>query len=106
MNNHDKIYIEEYSGMVSSSITRKLQLEGYKHLITQNSEQFNLRNQQKVDIFFASEQLEFVFLAATGTPRRMDVQRIHKLGWKYKISFEEGMDNTIAILEEELMKIK
>ena len=40
-----------------------------------------------------------------GTPRKlMDVQKIHKLGWKSKISFEQGIDSVIIILEEELRK--
>jgi len=42
-----------------------------------------------------------------GTPRKLiDVSRINKLGWKYQISFEEGIDQTIAILEEELQKFQ
>jgi len=42
-----------------------------------------------------------------GTPRKlMDVSKINKLGWKYQISFEEGIDQTIAILEEELQKFQ
>ena len=41
-----------------------------------------------------------------GTPRKlMDVQKIHQLGWQHKISFEDGIDSTIAILEEELSKV-
>jgi GDP-L-fucose synthase len=41
-----------------------------------------------------------------GTPRKlMDVTKIHSLGWKHKISFTEGIDKMIAILEEELQKI-
>ena len=41
-----------------------------------------------------------------GTPRKlMDATKIHNLGWKHKISFAEGIDKTIASLEEELQKI-
>ena len=41
-----------------------------------------------------------------GTPRKlMDVTKIHNLGWKHKISFSEGIDKMIIILEEELQKI-
>ena len=42
-----------------------------------------------------------------GTPRKlMDVTKIHKLGWEHQISFEEGIDQIILILKEELQKIK
>ncbi|MEE2700018.1 MAG: GDP-L-fucose synthase [Bacteroidota bacterium] len=42
-----------------------------------------------------------------GTPRKlMDVQKIHQLGWRHKVSFEEGIDSTITILEGELRKFK
>ena len=34
----------------------------------------------------------------------MDVTKINNLGWKYEISFAEGIDKTITILEEELQK--
>lgn len=41
-----------------------------------------------------------------GTPRKlMDVQKIHQLGWQHKISFEDGINSTIAILEQELSKV-
>ena len=41
-----------------------------------------------------------------GTPRKlMDVTKIHNLGWKHKISFSEGIDKMVTILEEELQKI-
>lgn len=42
-----------------------------------------------------------------GTPRKlMDITKIHNLGWKHEISFTEGMDKMIAILEEELQKFQ
>ena len=42
-----------------------------------------------------------------GTPRKlMDVTKIHNLGWKHEIYFAEGIDKTIAILEEELQKFQ
>ena len=42
-----------------------------------------------------------------GTPRKlMDVSRINKLGWEYQISFEEGINQMIAILEEEVQKFQ
>jgi len=42
-----------------------------------------------------------------GTPRKlMDVTKINKLGWKYQIPFEQGIDKTISIVEEELQKFQ
>ncbi|QJD96960.1 GDP-L-fucose synthase [Mucilaginibacter robiniae] len=59
-----KIYIAGHRGMVGSAIVRKLQAEGYQHLITRTSSELDLRNQQQVQDFFAREQPEYVFLAA------------------------------------------
>ena len=50
--------------MVGSAIVRKLQAEGYTTIITRTSSELDLRNQGAVVDFFASEQPEFVFLAA------------------------------------------
>lgn len=50
--------------MVGSAIYRKLQKEGYTNLLTRTSAELDLRNQQAVTDFFASEKPEYVFLAA------------------------------------------
>ena len=50
--------------MVGSAIYRKLQKEGYNNLLTRTSAELDLRNQQAVTDFFASEKPEYVFLAA------------------------------------------
>ena len=40
-----------------------------------------------------------------GTPRKlMDVRKINSLGWKHSISFNDGIDQIIEILEDELRK--
>jgi GDP-L-fucose synthase len=59
-----KIYVAGHRGMVGSAITRKLQQEGYNHIITRTSAELDLRNQQAVTDFFAAEKPEYVFLAA------------------------------------------
>lgn len=64
MNKLDKIYIAGHNGMVGSAIVRKLQLLGFQNLILKTSSQLDLRNQQKVNAFFALEKPDFVFLAA------------------------------------------
>ena len=50
--------------MVGSAIVRKLQAEGFEHIITRTSKELDLRNQASVMDFFAAEKPEFVFLAA------------------------------------------
>jgi len=64
LNKTAKIYIAGHRGLVGSAIVRKLQAEGFNNLITRTRDELDLRNQAAVDAFFASEQPEYVFLAA------------------------------------------
>ena len=50
--------------MVGSAIYRKLENEGYTRIITRNSAELDLRDQQAVEEFFKTEEPEYVFLAA------------------------------------------
>lgn len=60
----DKIYVAGHRGMVGSAIVRNLQAAGYKNIVTRTSRELDLRQQTAVDQFFASEQPDYVFLAA------------------------------------------
>ena len=64
MKKDSKIYIAGHRGMVGSAIHRKLQSEGYTNFILRSSSELDLRNQQAVSDFFATEKPEYVFLAA------------------------------------------
>jgi GDP-L-fucose synthase len=64
MNTQDKIYIAGHRGMVGSAIERKLRKEGFNNIITKTSKELDLRNQQQVNDFFATEKPNYVFLAA------------------------------------------
>lgn len=64
MENSSKIYIAGHNGMVGSAIMRQLVALGYTNIITKNSAELDLRNQQAVTAFFETEQPEYVFLAA------------------------------------------
>jgi GDP-L-fucose synthase len=64
MNKGAKIYVAGHNGMVGSALVRKLDQEGYSNLVTRSSSELDLRNQQKVEEFFAAERPEYVFLAA------------------------------------------
>ncbi len=59
-----RIYIAGHHGLVGSAIMRRLSRLGYANLLTASSGELDLRNQQAVNRFFASERPEFVFLAA------------------------------------------
>jgi len=50
--------------MVGSAIVRSLEKRGYQNLILKTSEELDLRNQQAVADFFATEKPAYVFLAA------------------------------------------
>lgn len=64
MQKNSKIYIAGHKGMVGSAIMRQLAVLGYTNIITKNSSELDLRNQQAVNDFFVTEQPAYVFLAA------------------------------------------
>jgi GDP-L-fucose synthase len=64
MNKQDKIYVAGHRGMVGSAIIRKLQAEGFTNIVSRTSKELDLRNQQAVADFFASEKPDYVYLAA------------------------------------------
>ena len=64
MEKGSKIYVAGHRGMVGSAIVRKLETEGYTNMVLRSSKELDLRNQQQVNDFFASEKPAYVFLAA------------------------------------------
>lgn len=64
MNKNAKIYVCGHNGMVGSAIVRKLQQENFTNIVTRSSKELDLRNQQAVNDFFATEKPEYIFLAA------------------------------------------
>lgn len=64
MEKNAKVYVAGHRGMVGSAILKKLEKEGYSNLVTRTSSVLDLRNQQQVTDFFASEKPDYVFLAA------------------------------------------
>jgi GDP-L-fucose synthase len=64
MDKSSKIYIAGHRGMVGSAIKRKLEKEGFTNIIGRTSTELNLKDQQAVSDFFATEKPEYVFLAA------------------------------------------
>ncbi|WP_461100037.1 GDP-L-fucose synthase [Spirosoma luteolum] len=64
MEKQARIYVAGHRGMVGSALVRKLQADGYETIITRTSSELDLRNQQAVADFFATEKPDYVFLAA------------------------------------------
>ena len=64
MEKNDKIYIAGHSGMVGSSIVRRLEKDGFKNLVLRTHKELDLINQNEVSQFFNEEKPEIVLLAA------------------------------------------
>lgn len=64
MNKQAKIYVAGHRGLVGSAILQALQNAGYQHILTVESKELNLINQNEVAAFFEREKPEYVFLAA------------------------------------------
>jgi len=59
-----KIFIAGHRGMVGSAIIRQLQKDPENELIIRSRSELNLTNQQAVQSFFQSEQIDEVYMAA------------------------------------------
>ena len=64
MEKHSKIYIAGHRGLVGSAILKNLEARGYQHFITRTHKELDLTDSKAVAAFFASEQPDYVFLAA------------------------------------------
>ena len=64
MNKNTKIYIAGHRGMVGSAVWRALKQKGYTNLLGKKSSELDLRNQQAVINFYATEKPEVVIDSA------------------------------------------
>ncbi|MCD4830501.1 MAG: GDP-L-fucose synthase [Anaerohalosphaeraceae bacterium] len=64
MEKNSLIYVAGHTGLVGSAIVRELELQGYKNIITRTHEELELLDRKEVDIFFAEQRPEYIFLAA------------------------------------------
>lgn len=58
------IYLAGHRGLVGSAIQRRLERDGYEHVITRTSQELDLTSQTAVEDFFTREKPEYVFLCA------------------------------------------
>jgi len=64
MNQESKVYIAGHSGLVGSSIMRRLEKDGCYQLVTMSHSELDLTRQDHVEDFFDRQRPEYVFLCA------------------------------------------
>jgi GDP-L-fucose synthase len=64
MDKSSRIYVAGHTGLVGSAVCRRLRASGYINLLLRERAQLDLRDRKAVDLFFAAEKPEYVFLAA------------------------------------------
>ncbi len=64
MNLDAKIYVAGHTGLVGSSILKKLKEKGYSNFVLKTMDELDLTNQIATSEFFAKEKPDYVFLAA------------------------------------------
>ena len=64
MHKEAKIYVAGHRGLVGSAILKNLKDKGYSNIITRTHAELDLTDPLAVNNFFASEQPQYVFLAA------------------------------------------
>jgi GDP-L-fucose synthase len=64
MDRADRIFVAGHQGLVGSAILRRLQSEGYENLLVRTRSELDLEDQHGVNELFASEQPDYVVLAA------------------------------------------
>ena len=100
MQQSSRIFIAGHNGLVGSALVRKLREKGFNNLLLKNRSELDLTNQHAVEVFFAHEKPEYVFLAAAKVGgihanstypaefifSNMQVQmNIINESWKYKV---------------------
>ncbi len=58
------IYVAGHRGLVGSAIVRRLQAEGFNHLLLKPRTELDIRDRNAVDAFFRVQKPRYVFLAA------------------------------------------
>jgi GDP-L-fucose synthase len=64
MEREAKIYVAGHQGLAGAAILRRLQADGFQHLVVRTFQELDLRDQAAVTGFFARERPAYVFLAA------------------------------------------
>ncbi len=64
MNKNSSIFIAGHKGLVGSSVTRCLKKNGYSKLLIVDKKKLDLRNYDKVKLFFKNKKVDYIIMAA------------------------------------------
>jgi GDP-L-fucose synthase len=64
MTNASRIFVAGHRGLVGSAVCRRLELLGYKNVLTATRDQLDLRDQAAVNYWFRANRPEYVYLVA------------------------------------------
>lgn len=64
MDSNSRIFVAGHRGLVGSAMVRRLQLDGYRNVLTATRDQLDLRDQAAVDYWFRANRPDYVFLVA------------------------------------------
>lgn len=64
MEKDSKVFVAGHRGLVGSAILRRLEAEGYRHILRRSRAELDLTDRAAVARFFAAERPDYVFLAA------------------------------------------
>ena len=64
MAHSSRIFVAGHRGLVGSAITRRLEADGCRHILTATRDQLDLRDQAAVNYWFRANRPEYVFLVA------------------------------------------
>lgn len=64
MDSSARIFVAGHGGLVGSALMRRLQSEGFSHVLTATRDQLDLRDQAAVNYWFRANRPDYVFLAA------------------------------------------
>lgn len=64
MNHSSKIFVAGHRGMVGSALVRRLNAQGYDHVLTPSRAELDLLDQYAVHAYLQKEQPDYIFIAA------------------------------------------
>lgn len=64
MNRNSRIFIAGHNGLVGSAVYRNLKFEGYKNLLIISRQELDLKETQKVELYFKKNKIEYLVICA------------------------------------------